>query len=77
MSSTAFHSTFKAMTSISPLQYIKNIRLHKAKEFIQNEGEKVNTAAMRVGYESTSQFSREYKRCFGISPAKDRHAVSA
>jgi len=75
MSSTAFHATFKAMTSTSPLQYIKNVRLHKAKELIQNEGEKANTAAVRVGYESASQFSREYKRCFGTTPAKDRHAV--
>ena len=76
MSPTAFHASFKAMTSISPLQYVKNVRLHKAKEFLQNEGEKVNTAAMRVGYESSSQFSREYKRCFGISPAKDRQSLS-
>ncbi len=77
MSSTAFHATFKAMTSTSPLQYIKNVRLHKAKELLQNEGEKANTAAMRVGYESSSQFSREYKRCFGVTPAKDRQQVSA
>ena len=77
MSPTAFHASFKAMTSISPLQYVKNVRLHKAKEFLQNEGEKVNTTAMRVGYESSSQFSREYKRCFGISPAKDRQGLSA
>ena len=76
MSATAFHLNFKAATSTSPLQYIKNIRLHKAKEMIQQEGEKVNSAAMRVGYESTSQFSREYKRCFGTTPAKDRHNVS-
>jgi len=72
MSPTAFHSAFKSMTSVSPLQYIKNIRLHKAKEFLQNEGEKVNIAAMRVGYESSSQFSREYKRCFGIPPTEER-----
>ncbi len=77
MSPTAFHSAFKSVTSISPLQYIKNIRLHKAKEFIQNEGEKVNTAATRVGYESTSQFSREYKRFFGTSPTSDRLSGSS
>ncbi|ORC35383.1 hypothetical protein B4O97_09430 [Marispirochaeta aestuarii] len=76
MSSTAFHASFKAMTSTSPLQYIKNIRLHKAKEIIQNEGEKANAAAMRVGYESSSQFSREYKRTFGTTPAKDRQTGS-
>ncbi len=77
MSSTAFHATFKSMTSTSPLQYIKNVRLHKAKELIQQEGEKANAAAMRVGYESSSQFSREYKRCFGITPARDRQQVAA
>lgn len=77
MSSTAFYTIFKAVTNTSPLQYIKNIRLHKAKELIQQEGEKANTAAARVGYESTSQFSREYKRSFGITPAKDRQAAAA
>ena len=77
MSATAFHSTFKSMTSTSPLQYIKSVRLHKAKELIQQEGEKANAAAVRVGYESVSQFSREYKRCFGVPPASDRTAVSA
>ena len=76
MSPTAFHASFKAMTSISPLQYVKNVRLHKARGFLQNEGEKVNTTAMRVGYESSSQFSREYKRCFGVSPARDRQSLS-
>ena len=77
MSSSAFHSTFKAMTCTSPLQYIKHIRLHKAREIIQTEGEKANTAAARVGYESASQFSREYKRTFGITPSEDRQIVSA
>lgn len=62
---------YKNMTSTSPLQYIKNIRLHKAKELLKQKGNNVNSAAAKVGYESTSQFSREYKRCFGISPSKD------
>ncbi len=74
MSPTAFHTTFKSMTSTSPLQYIKSVRLHKAKELIQQEGEKANAAAMMVGYESSSQFSREYKRCFGVTPGSDRQA---
>ncbi len=77
MSSSAFHSTFKAMTCTSPLQYIKHIRLHKAREIIQAEGEKANTAAARVGYESVSQFSREYKRTFGVSPSQDRQGLPA
>ncbi len=74
MSVSTFHSNFKDITSTSPLQYIKNIRLHKAKELIQQEGEKVYEAAVRVGYESSSQFNREYKRLFGITPAKDSAA---
>ena len=77
MSPTSFHVSFKAMTSTSPLQYIKNVRLHKAKELIQGEGERANAAAVRVGYESASQFSREYKRCFGVTPARDRQATPA
>ena len=77
MSSTSFHTSFKAMTSTSPLQYIKNVRLHKAKELIQSEGERANAAAVRVGYESASQFSREYKRCFGVTPARDRQDAPA
>lgn len=54
MSVSAFNNNFRALTSTSPLQYIKNIRLHKAKELIQIEGEKAYSAALRVGYESTS-----------------------
>jgi AraC-like DNA-binding protein len=77
MSSSGFHTAFKSVTSTSPLQYIKHIRLHKAREIIQREGEKVNTAAARVGYESVSQFSREYKRTFGSTPSEDRQIVSA
>ncbi|MGD1820045.1 MAG: AraC family transcriptional regulator [Pleomorphochaeta sp.] len=76
MSSTAFHTAFKAMTNTSPLQYIKNIRLHKAKELIKNTGEKANIAARLVGYESSSQFSREYKRCFGVSPTTDKQTYT-
>lgn len=77
MSISAFHSNFRAATSSSPLQYIKNIRLHKAKELMQRYGEKAYEAAQHVGYESVSQFSREYKRCFGVPPAKDRQTVAA
>lgn len=75
MSISAFHTNFRTVTNCSPLQYIKTTRLHKAKELIQQNGEKAYQAASLVGYESVSQFSREYKRCFGVSPAKDRQAV--
>ncbi len=71
MSSSTFHSSFKAVTETSPLQYIKNVRLHKARNLMIQNGLNVNIAAVEVGYESPSQFNREYKRLFGVTPAKD------
>lgn len=71
MSISTFHSNFKAITNVSPLQYIKNVRLHKARELMTGQGFNVTSAAFKVGYESPSQFNREYKRYFGITPAKD------
>ena len=71
MSSSKFHSLFKSVTNMSPLQYIKNIRLHKAREFMIQEGLNATLASHKVGYESTSQFNREYKRLFGSTPGKD------
>lgn len=70
MSVSAFHRTFKAITSESPLQYIKKIRLNRALDFMKNRGFKAYQAAEKVGYESVSQFSREFKRYYGQSPAK-------
>ncbi len=71
MSISAFHSSFKSVTNTSPLQYIKNVKLHKAKLLMLEEGINAYNAAIHVGYESPSQFNREYKRLFGITPAKD------
>jgi len=71
MSSSTFHGSFKAVTDTSPLQYIKNVRLHKARTLMIRDGLNANIAALRVGYESPSQFNREYKRLFGVTPAKD------
>ena len=71
MSASAFHHNFKAVTATSPLQYLKTIRLHKAKMFMVQEGIGVGDAAERVGYESVSQFSREFKRFFGESPLQE------
>ncbi len=71
MSLSAFHSSFKAVTDTSPLQYIKIVKLHKARLLMVEEGVNANNAAYHVGYESPSQFSREYKRLFGITPGKD------
>jgi len=71
MSVSAFHHNFKSVTSTSPLQYIKTFRLHKARMLIVHDGMKASAAAMRVGYESASQFSREFKRYFGVTPGED------
>jgi len=71
ISASAFHHNFKALTATSPLQYLKTIRLHKAKMLMLNEGITAATAAERVGYESASQFSREFKRFFGDSPLQE------
>lgn len=70
MSVSAFHHHFKAVTSTSPLQYLKAIRLHKARMMILHDGLRAAAAADRVGYESTSQFSREFKRLFGHGPGE-------
>jgi AraC-like DNA-binding protein len=71
MSASAFHQNFKAVTSTSPLQYLKTIRLHKARMLMVYEGMRAGIAAERVGYESSSQFSREFKRLFGSSPLEE------
>ena len=71
MSVSAFHHNFKAVTSTSPLQYLKSYRLHKARMMMIHDGMKASAAAMRVGYESASQFSREFKRFFGVTPGED------
>ena len=71
MSPSAFHQNFKAVTSTSPLQYLKTIRLHKARMLMVYEGLRAGIAAERVGYESSSQFSREFKRLFGTSTIEE------
>ncbi|TGN13388.1 AraC family transcriptional regulator [Leptospira ilyithenensis] len=71
MSVSSFHSCFKAITNTPPIQYVKNMKLHKARILITQQGMNVYNAALKVGYESPSQFSREYKRLFGITPGKD------
>ncbi|MEM7208623.1 MAG: AraC family transcriptional regulator [Pseudomonadota bacterium] len=68
MSSSGFHKKFKQVMHVSPLQYIKSIRLNRARMFIL-EGAKANEACYRVGYNSPAQFSREYKRQFGCAPS--------
>lgn len=75
MSQSAFHQNFKAVTSTSPLQYLKTIRLHKARMLMVYEGLRAGIAAEQVGYESPSQFSREFKRLFGQSPVDETEHV--
>jgi transcriptional regulator GlxA family with amidase domain len=68
MSASALHHRFKAVTAMSPLQYQKHLRLHEARRLMFTDGIECATAGHRVGYESPSQFSREYRRLFGAPP---------
>lgn len=77
MSVSAFHAAFKAATSMAPIQYQKAMRLHRAQTLMVFEGKRVSEAAFEVGYVSTSQFSRDYRRLFGMPPSEGRHAVVA
>lgn len=70
MSVSGFHSHFKKTTSLSPLQYQKTLRLTEARRLIVQENRNIAEAAYQVGYESPSQFSREYKRHFGQTPSR-------
>lgn len=72
MSPSTFHEHFKRSTLLSPVQYLKRLRLLKAQQVLAGEGMSVAQAAHRVGYQSTSQFSREYKRYFDRSPGEER-----
>jgi len=71
MSVSGFHQHFKEMTQLSPLQYQKKLRLMEARRLIVMNDSQISQVAMQVGYESPSQFSREYKRLFGNSPNSD------
>ncbi len=72
MSVSSFHRAFRQVTRVSPLQYMKQIRLNRARELIQREGRGIAEAATLVGYNSPSQFSREYKRHFQNNPRSDQ-----
>lgn len=71
MSTSALHHHFKAVTAMSPLQYQKQLRLQEARRLMLSEVLDAATASHRVGYESPSQFSREYSRMFGAPPLRD------
>lgn len=71
MSLTAFHKHFKRMTSLTPGQYQKRLRLIEARRLMLDEGLSASNAAFEVGYESVSQFTREYGRLFNVPPRRD------
>lgn len=75
MSVSTFHHHFKALTAMSPLQFQKRLRLTEARRLMLAENLEASTAAYRVGYESASQFSREYGREFGAPPTRDIAAL--
>lgn len=75
MSPPTFHHHFRQLTAMSPLQYQKWLRLNEARRLMLNEHLDVSSAAFKVGYESPSQFSREYSRLFGMPPKRDMAVV--
>lgn len=80
MSTANLHRHFKLLTGISPLQYQKQLRLYEAQRLMLVENERASSAALNVGYESVTQFNREYKRVFGEPPLRDmtrRRALGA
>jgi AraC-like DNA-binding protein len=71
MSPSSFHQHFRSVTSLSPLQFQKQLRLIEARRLMLNDGVSASSAAFAVGYESVPQFTREYGRMFGLPPVKD------
>jgi AraC-like DNA-binding protein len=77
MSTSAFHRNFHAVTALSPIQFQKQIRLQKSRLLLLTGTDDVATVGYRVGYDSTSQFSREYRRQFGLPPGRDAARLRA
>ncbi len=75
MGVSTLHHHFRALTAMSPLQYQKQIRLQEARTRMSTQGLDAGTAALEVGYESASQFTREYKRLFGQTPMRDTRSL--
>jgi AraC-like DNA-binding protein len=75
MSLSSFHQHFRAVTSLSPLQFQKQLRLIEARRLMLSEGASASSAAFAVGYESVSQFTREYARMFGLPPVRETEAA--
>jgi AraC-like DNA-binding protein len=77
MSTSAFHRAFRAVTALSPIQFQKQIRLQKSRLLLLTGVDDVATVGYRVGYDSASQFSREYRRQFGLPPGRDAARLRA
>ena len=77
MSVPSFHSHFKAITQVSPMQYLKSTRLHQARLLMVRQDLTAEAAGHAVGYASASQFSREFKRLFGLTPAQETKRMRA
>ncbi|MBR8144644.1 AraC family transcriptional regulator [Burkholderia vietnamiensis] len=77
MSVPSFHSHFKAVTQVSPMQYLKSTRLHQARLLMVRQDLTAEAAGHAVGYASPSQFSREFKRLFGLTPAQEAKRMRA
>lgn len=75
MSASSFYEHFRAATSLSPLQFQKQLRLIEARRLMTAEGLSASSAGFAVGYESVQQFTREYRRMFGLPPGRDAEAV--
>ncbi|GGA34351.1 AraC family transcriptional regulator [Paenibacillus physcomitrellae] len=77
MSPSTLHHKFKAVTTLSPIQYQKQLRLQEARRILLADDMDVTSTAFEVGYESLTQFNREYKRFFGLPPLKDIRTIKA
>lgn len=77
MSPSSFHAHFRAVTSLTPLQFQKQLRLIEARRLLLADGAGASRATFAVGYESVHQFTREYGRMFGLPPLRDVAAAQA
>jgi AraC-like DNA-binding protein len=77
MSESSLHHHFKAVTNMTPMQYQKQLRLHEARRLMLADGADVGAAGFAVGYQSPSQFSREYRRFYGVPPSRDLESLLA
>ncbi len=77
MGLSSFHQHFRAITSLTPLQFQKQLRLIEARRRMLSHGEMISNAAYAVGYESVPQFTRDYRRLFGLPPARELKAAKA